>query len=431
MNSTQRIDGHEQMSRADKANPLLARVDDLELYFDTRRGTVKALDGISFDIHERETVALVGETGCGKSITARSFTHLVPTPPGRYPGGHILLKSATRTCEHCDGGGCSECYESGRAFEDILTMDQKRVHELRTKRIAMVFQDPEEALNPSLTIKTQVAESVLVHHGEEILKEAGIDPERADGLTKRILQKYASPSLSRIENVLASIPPLRKHKKQIDTIVHGRIVDILAETQIPNPEEIVANYPHELSGGQQQRVMIAMALVAEPDLLIADEPTTALDVTIQTKILKMMENLQESFDTSFLYITHDLSLVKDIADKVIVMYGGQVAETANVEDLYANPLHPYTNGLLESIPTVEKMGEDLTGIPGSVPDMTNPPEGCRFCTRCPEELEHCKTVDPLLVEKEQNHHVACHLYPPGEERTDDTAKRATEGMTNE
>jgi oligopeptide/dipeptide ABC transporter ATP-binding protein len=175
---------------------------------------------------------------------------------------------------------------------------------------------------------------------------------------------------------------------------------------------VLSNYPHELSGGQQQRVMIAMALVAEPDLLIADEPTTALDVTIQTRILDLMSDLQEEFNTSFLYITHDLSLVENIADRVVVMYAGQVAETGTVEGLYDDPLHPYTWGLLDSIPTEEKVGTELTGIAGSIPDLTNPPEGCRFCTRCPEELDHCADVDPTLVEEAPDHWVACHLYPP-------------------
>lgn len=393
---------------------LLARVEDLHLHFDTDRGTVKALDGVSFDVFEQETVALVGETGCGKSITARSFTQLVPTPPGRYPGGRVMLKSE-RPCEECDGDGCQRCHQTGNAFDNLLEMSPSEMHRVRSDRIAMVFQDPEQALNPSLTIREQIAESVLVHHGEEILEEAGVPPEKTGPLATRIFRKYASPELARLERVIAAIPPLRKHRDRIDELVDERIVDILEDTQIPNPEEIVSNYPHELSGGQQQRVMIAMALVAEPDLLIADEPTTALDVTIQTRILNLMENLQEEFNTSFLYITHDLSLVEDIADRVVVMYAGSIAEISDVEQLYNSPLHPYTKGLLDSVPTETKVGQDLTGIPGSIPDLTNPPEGCRFCTRCPEELDHCAEVDPVPVEHSPDHTVACHLYPPEDE----------------
>lgn len=399
-----------------RGNPLLARVEELSLHFETNRGTVKALDEVSFNVFEGETVALVGETGCGKTVTARSFTRLVPTPPGRYVNGQLLLKSG-RPCADCDGSGCGTCYDTGRAFDDVLEMDGDDVHDVRRKRIAMVFQDPEEVLNPSMTIEAQVAESVLIHHSREILKEAGVPGDETDPLTKRILEEYASPSISRVESALASVPPLRKYRKRIDELVHERVVDILAETQIPSPEDIVTNYPHELSGGQQQRVMIAMALVAEPDLLIADEPTTALDVTIQTRILNLVEDLQEEFDTSVLYITHDLSLVEDIADRVVVMYAGQVAEVGDIDRVYDDPLHPYTWGLLDAIPTAEKVGEELTGIEGSVPNMTNPPDGCRFCTRCPEVMEHCKDVDPPLVREGDDHTVACHLYgsdPDGE-----------------
>lgn len=410
----QPITSHKRSSADERGKPLLTRVNDLMLHFDTKSGTVKALDGVSFDIFEQETVALVGETGCGKSVTARSFTQLVPTPPGRYPKGEIWLRS-DRECTECDGMGCELCHHTGNEFEDLLSMNAEAMHGIRSDRIAMVFQDPEEALNPSLTIKQQIAESVLVHHGQEILREAGVSTENVNPLVKRILSTYASPSLARIQTVLASIPPLRTYKGKIDTIVHERVIDILGKTQIPNPEEIVSNYPHELSGGQQQRVMIAMALVAEPDLLIADEPTTALDVTIQTRILKLMEDLQDTFNTSVLYITHDLSLVEDIADRVVVMYAGSVAEMGDVDQIYDDALHPYTWGLLESIPTAAKLGQELTGIDGSIPDMTNPPVGCRFCTRCPEEMEQCSDIDPELIEEDPGHSVACHLYPAADD----------------
>ena len=409
--------GSDGPSAAEDEKSLLATVDDLSLYFDTERGTVEALNGVSFDIYEGETVALVGETGCGKSVTARSFTQLVPTPPGRYPGGRIQLRSK-RTCHSCDGDGCEECHDTGRTFDDLLSMDTDGMYQVRRDRIAMVFQDPEVGLNPSLTIKDQVAESILVNHSEEILTEAGVAPEDTGWLTGRLFDEYASPSISRIESAVASIPPLRKYRKRIDEIVHERVVDILKQTQIPNPEEIVTNYPHELSGGQQQRVMIAMALVTEPDLLIADEPTTALDVTIQTRILNLMEDLQEEFNTSFLYITHDLSLVEDIADRVVVMYAGSVAEMGPVDQIYDDPLHPYTWGLLDSIPTRDRVDKELSGIAGSIPDLTNPPSGCRFCTRCSEELDHCEEIAPEIVEETPGHHVACHLYPPDGENKD-------------
>ena len=390
--------------------PLLARVEDLNLHFDTKYGAVQALDGISFDVFEQETVALVGETGCGKSVTARSFLQLVETPPGRYPAGEIRFKSE-RECDSCGGAGCAECYDSGRAFDDLLAMSSGEMQGIRGDRIAMVFQDPQQALNPSLTVENQVAESVLVNHHEEILEEAGIAPGKVDDLTSRLLDAYASPSRKWYNRVIAEAPLLRSKKKRIDALVHERVVDILRRTQIANPEEVSRKYPHELSGGMQQRVMISMALVAEPDLLIADEPTTALDVTIQSRIIELMSDLQEEFNTSFLYITHDLSLVEDIADRVIVMYAGQTAEVSAVDRMYANPLHPYTWGLFNSIPTADTVGGRLQGIDGSIPDLTNPPEGCRFCTRCPEVLDHCPDVDPGLVEVEEGHQVACHLYP--------------------
>ena len=406
MDSAQQV-SRELSDRQDKE--LLARVEDLTLHFDTKNGTVQALDGVSFDIFEEETVALVGETGCGKSVTARSFIQLVETPPGRYPNGSIWLKS-NRTCDACGGSGCETCHGTGKAFDDLLAMNPREMHDIRSDRIAMIFQDPGEALNPSLTIKNQVAESVLINHQEEILEEAGVPAGKSNQVMRWALKKHASPDQSTVQSALASAPPIRKYKKRIDEIVRDRVVDILRRTQIANPEEVANKYPHELSGGMQQRVMIATALVAEPDLLIADEPTTALDVTIQTRILDLMSELQEEFNTSFLYITHDLSLVENIADRVVVMYAGSIAEVAEVEDLYSNPSHPYTHGLIDSIPTEDRVGGELRGIEGSIPDLLNPPEGCRFCTRCPDVLDHCNAVDPETVEIEPDHYVSCHLY---------------------
>ena len=407
----------------------MARVEDLTLHFDIKGGAVQALDGVSFDIFEEETVALVGETGCGKSVTARSFVQLVETPPGRYPKGNIWLKS-DRPCESCGGSGCADCHDTGNAFDDLLAMGPREMQQVRGDRIAMIFQDPGEALNPSLTIANQVAESVLVNHKEEILEEADVPAGSGKRVIEWAMRQHASPDSSRIVSAISSAPPLRRYKRRVDAIVRKRIVDILRRTQIANPEDVAKKYPHELSGGMQQRVMIAMALVGEPDLLIADEPTTALDVTIQTRILDLMAELQEEFDTSFLYITHDLSLVEDIADRVVVMYAGSIAEVADVEQLYENPSHPYTLGLLKSIPTEDRIGGDLEGIEGSIPDLMNPPKGCRFCTRCPEELDHCYSEDPVPVEIEPDHFVACHLYPP-EGQPDERPIAATEGPGDE
>lgn len=390
-----------------------ARIEDLHLHFNTERGTVRALNGVTIDIHEAETFALVGETGCGKTITARSFMQLVPTPPGEYKNGQALVRS-DEVCVECYGEGCLECYETGFHFTDVLTKSEREMQNLRGSQIAMVFQDPETALNPSLTIREHVAEAILAHRGDEVLERAGITREEIGGTFYQVLRKYSSTQQSKLVSVLTEIPPLRKHKAEIDDMLEKIIIEILEDTRIPNPDEVIDKYPHELSGGMKQRVMISMALVAQPNLLIADEPTTALDVTTQVRILEMMDDLQEKYNTSLLYITHDLSLVRQIADRVGVMYAGQIAEVGDVEDVYSNPLHPYTQGLLDSIPREEKLDEQLEGISGSIPDLTNPPNGCRFCTRCPEVMDHCSEEQPALIEKEPDHQVACHLYTDNE-----------------
>lgn len=400
------------MSTGDATDrPVLGKVENLHLHFDTKRGVVQALDGVEFDIREGEILSLVGETGCGKTITARSFMQLVPTPPGRYPEGRLLFRS-TSDCSICRGEGCDDCFGTGREFENLLEKSQREMQEIRGNRISMIFQDPQTALNPSLTVHNQVAEAILAHHEEEVLQGAGVDLDAVPFPLDRVVRKQASADRSWFDRLVGQIPPLRKHSRAIRRTVRNTAVEILEDTQIPNPGEVLDNYPHELSGGQQQRIMIAMALVSKPDLLIADEATTALDVTTQARILELLSDLQEKYDTSVLYITHDLTLVKQIADRVAVMYAGEIAEIGDVDQVYDRPLHPYTVGLLDSIPTEETVGSRLRGIEGTIPDLTNPPSGCRFCTRCPEELEHCSTVDPELVEEEPGHEVACHLFPP-------------------
>ena len=405
--------GGSEIFRDDGDGSLLARVEDLHLHFDIDRGVVQALDGVNFDLHEGEVLALVGETGCGKTITARSFVQLVPTPPGRYPRGSIWMRTDDE-CPECAGRGCETCFETGRAFVDLLDLSPGEIQEVRGKRIAMIFQDPETALNPSFTIKEHIAEAFLAHRGDEILESAGVDQSTRNLIQRRLNANELDPDRSRLLSYLGSIPPFRDDVRAIRTAIRERVVDVLRQTQIPSPREVLTKYPHELSGGQQQRVMIAMALTAKPDLLIADEATTALDVTTQARILTLLRDLQTEFGTSMLYITHDLHLVEDIADRVAVMYAGVLAEVGDVEDLYTNPLHPYTRGLLNSIPTETKLDDRLYEIEGSIPDLTNPPEGCRFCTRCPEVMDHCYDVDPPLVEEESDHVVACHLYPEDE-----------------
>ncbi|MDX1744440.1 MAG: ABC transporter ATP-binding protein [Halobacteriales archaeon] len=388
---------------------LLARVRDLRLYFDTDHGTVKALEGINFDLHTGEIFALVGETGCGKSVTARSFMQLVPTPPGRYPGGEILMRT-DRQCPGCSGGGCDRCFGTGREFEDLLAVSPAQMDRIRGDRIAMIFQDPEETMNPSLTIKSHMAEAILAHRTESILEEAGLDPDGLDPVSRWLVRDRASADRSPWLSIVSSVPPLRRHKRRIDRVVERQSLELLGEVQLPNPTATLSSYPHELSGGQLQRVMIAMALGARPDLLIADEATTALDVTTQANILKLVGDLQDEYDTGILYITHDLTLVRDIADRVGVMYAGNMAEIGGIDRVYQNPLHPYTRGLLDSIPSDDRVGTRLEGIGGSIPDLTDPPTGCRFATRCPEVMDHCWDVVPVTTEPEPGHQVDCHLY---------------------
>ena len=391
------------------SNELLAEVRNLRLHFDTDRGVVKALDGVDFDLHSGEIFALVGETGCGKSITARSFMQLVPTPPGRYPSGRIEMRSG-HTCDACGGSGCSECRDTGHAFQDLLSVTASEMEHIRGDRIAMIFQDPEETLNPSLTLRSHLAEAILAHQGEEVMREAGVPVDDLNGISKRMVRRYASAERSSLLSYLCSLPPLRKHKSAIREAVRERSLELLGQTQLPNPKAALSNYPHEMSGGQLQRVMIAMALAARPDLLIADEATTALDVTTQARIIELVGELQSEYNTGILYITHDLELVSDIADRVGVMYAGSMAEIGTVDQVYDDPLHPYTTGLLNSVPSEKTVGGRLQGIDGSIPDLTNPPEGCRFCTRCPDVMDHCSTVDPEIIDEGDGHEVACHLY---------------------
>lgn len=412
------------MSREDDpadGRTLLARVEDLHLHFETKRGDVKALDGVSFDIYDGEFMALVGETGCGKTVTGRSFVQLVPTPPGRYPKGRILMR-ADRPCQECAGEGCAACFQTGQAFEDLLSLSRKAITRYRGERIAMIFQDPQTALNPSLTIKNQVAEAILTHQTQEVLTEAGIDFEALNPLVKPFLRNELSLYGDRWKSLVASIPPIRKYQQAVRSVIRERVVDILADVQIPNPREVLKSYPHELSGGQQQRIVIAMALVAKPDLIIADEATTALDVTTQSRIMNLVRDLQADLGTSLLYITHDLNLVRESADRVAVMYAGSIAEIGGVEEVYTNPFHPYTVGLINSIPRPELRGSQLQGIEGTVPNLIDPPDGCRFCTRCPEVMDHCCDEDPPWVEEASDHYVYCHLYP-----ADDAGERPLAG----
>jgi oligopeptide/dipeptide ABC transporter ATP-binding protein len=328
------------ITRNVEAEQPMLRVRGLKTHFFTADGTVRAVDGVDFDIRRGQTLGLVGESGSGKSVTSLSIMRLVG-PPGRVVGGEILL----------DG-------------TDLLTLDEDAMYEVRGNRVSMIFQEPMTSLNPVFTVGDQIAEAVLIHQ--------------------------------------------RTSKEQ----ARARAVEMLGLVGIPQPAARYKAYPHELSGGMRQRVMIAMALSCNPELLIADEPTTALDVTIQAQILELLHDLQERNRTGLLLITHDLGVVAETCDEVCVMYAGQIVEQADVMSLFKDPKHPYTQGLLASIPTLATdPDERLNVIEGTVPNLLRLSAGCRFAGRCPHVTSLCHEVDPLLGELEDGRKVRCHLYP--------------------
>jgi len=325
--------------------PLL-EVNELRTYFRTDDGVVKAVDGVNFSVEKGKTLGIVGESGCGKSVTCLTMM------------GLNNKRNTTSTGEALFNG------------EDLLTMKQSRLRDIRGNDIAMIFQDPMTSLNPVHSIGKQLVEAVLLHRDVS--------------------------------------------KKQ----ARLRALELLQAVGIPRAESRIDDYPHQFSGGMRQRVMIAMALINEPDLLIADEPTTALDVTTQAQILALMKKLQDDFHTAIVIITHDLGVVAETADDVVVMYAGRVAERGPVEEIFARPHHPYTWGLLGSLPRLDTDVERLVQIQGQPPSLLNPPKGCRFHPRCPYVMDVCKTKEPLLepVPGSTLHVQACHLDPEIKDR---------------
>jgi len=324
-------------------------IENLRLNFNTEHGTLHALRGVDLRVGTNEVVGLVGESGCGKTVLGLSVLGLNPMPPAELlEGSRILFK--------------------GR---DIAGLNQDELTLIRGTGVSMIFQEPMTSLNPVFTVGEQIAESLKLRLQREQTKK-----------TPR------SGSASVEEDVL----------------------DALRLVRIADPERVAHRYPHELSGGMKQRVMIAMALAAKPSLLVADEPTTALDVTIQAQILRLMRDLMREVQTSILFITHDLGVIAEIADRVAVMYAGQIVEEANVHDLFIEPLHPYTQGLLASLPRLSDLDREIEQLPGSVPDALSPPEGCSFHPRCGHAMNQCLTIPPKLVTPRSGHKVACHLY---------------------
>jgi oligopeptide/dipeptide ABC transporter ATP-binding protein len=310
----------------------------LKTYFFTSYGTVKAVDGIDFHIKKGETLGLVGESGCGKSVTALSILRLVQYPPGRIVEGEILLEGV-----------------------DLLKLNEDEMRKIRGAKIAISFQDPMTYLNPVKRVGDQVAEAILLH--QNVMKEEALE----------------------------------------------KAVETMELVGIPSAAERSRDYPHQFSGGMRQRIMIAMAICCGPDLLIADEPTTNLDVLVQDQILEMMENLKEKIGASILLITHDLGVVAEVSDRVIVMYAGNIMEISDVVSIFQEPLHPYTQGLLESIPRLNIEKKRLTSIKGEVPNLIDPLPGCKFYPRCQKGMEICSKNKPEIV-KIGNRYVSCHLY---------------------
>ena len=327
---------NESIAAPPPAAPPLLEIDGLRTCFDTLAGTVRSVDGVSLRVHDGQTLGLVGESGCGKSVTALSVLRLIPTPPGRYAAGAIRYRG-----------------------DDLFQRSEREMRQIRGNRIAMIFQEPMSSLNPVLTVGRQIAETLVLHQG----------------LTRR-----------------AAL---------------ARATDLLQLVQIAEPQRRVLEYPHQLSGGMRQRVMLALALACKPELLIADEPTTALDVTIQAQILDLLKRLQQQFGMGMLLITHDLGVVAEACQRVAVMYAGRKVEEADVVELFEQPRHPYTRALMASMPGLNTQARRLTEIPGMVPAPHELGRGCAFAARCPQVMSRCREQQPVLRVAASGHEVAC------------------------
>jgi len=321
----------------------LLNINNLKTHFFSSGRTIRALDGVSFHIEEGEVFGLVGETGCGKSVTALSILRLIPFPPGKITGGEIHFR--------------------GR---NLLHLQEDEMRSIRGKEISMIFQEPMTSLNPVFRIGDQMVEVIMLHQ--------------------------------KLDRSLAT----------------EKAIEMLQRVHIPDADRVLKQYPHQLSGGMRQRVMIAMELSCHPFLLIADEPTTALDVTIQAQILRLIKEMRNELQTSILLITHDLGVIAEMCDRVAVMYAGSIAEEARIEEIFEKPQHPYTKGLWGAIPRVDQEKETLAVIPGTVPDLSQPPTGCKFHPRCPHRFTPCDQKNPPLFQTSSGHLVSCYLYGKGE-----------------
>ena len=316
----------------------ILQVKDLQVSFKTYGGQVQAVRGVSFDLHKGETLAIVGESGCGKSVTSQSIMQLIPNPPWEIAGGEILFKG-----------------------QDLLKLKEPELRKIRGANISMIFQDPMTALNPTITIGEQIMEGMIQHKN-----------------TSRAEAKKTA-------------------------------IEMLKLVGIPSPELRLKQYPHQFSGGMRQRIVIAMALICQPDVLIADEPTTALDVTIQAQILELFRDIQQKTGVSIILITHDLGVVAQVASRIAVMYAGKIVEMGSRREIFYHPQHPYTKGLLQSVPRLDAERKELVPIPGTPPDLFSPPVGCAFAARCPFVMEVCERAYPFKTHLSNLHHVDCWL----------------------
>ena len=378
----------------------LLEVQGLVLRFYTYAGVVKALEGVNLYLKEGETLGLAGETGCGKTMTGLSTLSLIPSP-GKIEEGRVLFKRRDGT-------------------SDLLSQKESTLRKIRGKDVSMIFQEPSAALNPVYTVGDQISEVFLHHRKKELCKdvldelekdiqslEVGSLKKRIYGFERNIYRKMSRNPGSFSLKLLSKIPIINRFKRRLNKKVKEEVVKILQEMNVPDSERVADMYPHELSGGMQQRVVIAIALACNPRVLIADEPTTSLDVTVQAQILNLIKRLKNEFKSSILYITHDMGVIAELCDRVAIMYAGNVCESADVIEIFKNPLHPYTKALLESIP---RPGKEFKSIVGSVPNLIDPPTGCRFHTRCSKAMEICSKVKPEIVEVKKGHLVECHLY---------------------
>ncbi|MFX3675077.1 MAG: ABC transporter ATP-binding protein [Paenisporosarcina sp.] len=327
----------------------ILQVKDLQTSFFTDDGEIPAVDNINFAVHEGEVLGIVGESGCGKSVTSLSIMGLVPSPPGKITGGEILFNN-----------------------RDLTKLSEKEMRKVRGNDVAMIFQEPMTSLNPLFTIGNQLLEAILIHKKDWSKKQA-----------------------------------------------KSRAIEMLTLVGLPRADELMKEYPHQLSGGMRQRVMIAMALVCDPKVLIADEPTTALDVTIQAQILKLMKDLNERLNTAVLLITHDLGVVAETCERVVVMYAGKIVEEGPVSVIFKDPQHPYTKGLLQSVPDMRFKKQRLYSIPGNVPKPGSIKTGCRFAARCAFAFDKCLTQNPDLYQTSPVHKTRCFLYEDQEVAFDD------------